>query len=74
MKRNKGFQNFKPKSEANLIKCNECGKVILPGCDEIGIPHGVVFETAYGRIINVCSECIIKKGKELEDKEDGSEG
>ena len=68
MKRNKGFQNFKPRTKANLIKCNECGKVIIPGNDENGIPHGVGFEMDDGRIINVCSECIIKKGREREDK------
>ncbi len=65
---------IKPKAKANLIKCNECGKVIIPGNDENGIPHGVGFEMAGGRIINVCSECIIKKGREMEDHEDVCEG
>lgn len=65
---------IKPRAKSNMIKCNECGKKFLPGNDAYGIPRGVGFETADGKIINVCSDCIIKKGREMEDHEDGCEG
>lgn len=46
------------------FKCSDCGKYIYPGQREDGLPAGVGFRLADGSIINVCSDCIMKRGEE----------
>lgn len=50
------------------FKCSDCGKYFYPGNRADGLPAGVGFRTADGNIINVCTDCIIKKGEENEEK------
>lgn len=45
------------------IKCEMCGKEIIPGNDENGLPNGVGFELEDGIILTVCSDCICKTGE-----------
>ena len=49
----------------NNMKCNECGKRIRIGNRPDGLPNGVGFELADGRIINVCADCLIEAGKKV---------
>lgn len=49
-----------------MIKCEMCGKEIVPGNDENGLPNGVGFELEDGTMLNVCSECIAKTGDDPE--------
>lgn len=50
-----------------LIKCDMCGKEIIPGNDENGLPNGVGFELEDGTMLNVCSECICALGDNAEE-------
>lgn len=45
-----------------MIKCDMCGKEIIPGNDKNGLPNGVGFEFKDGKIIIACSECICALG------------
>lgn len=47
-----------------MIKCSECGKLIIPGNRPDGLPNAVGFVLEDGTLYNVCCECIIKEGKE----------
>lgn len=49
-----------------MIKCNMCGKEIIPGNDENGLPNGVGFQLENGKIINACLECIAKTSENPE--------
>lgn len=49
----------------NNMKCNECGKRIRIGNRPDGLPNGVGFELADGRIINVCADCLIEAEKKV---------
>ena len=40
-----------------------CGKEIIPGNDENGLPNGVGFELEDGSLLNVCSDCIAEVGE-----------
>ena len=55
------------------MKCDMCGKEIIPGNDEYGIPNGVSFQLKDGKIINACSECICALGDNAEEFEDYSD-
>ena len=46
-----------------MIKCETCGKEIVPGNDENGLPNGVGFELEDGSLLNVCSDCIAEVGR-----------
>lgn len=50
-----------------MIKCEMCGKEIIPGNDENGLPNGVGFEFEDGTMLNVCSECICKVGENADE-------
>lgn len=52
------------------FKCYDCGKYIYPGNRPDGLPNGVGFRLVDGSIINICSDCIMKKEKEVEDGKD----
>ena len=43
------------------ITCMMCGKKFLPGNDEHGIPNGVGFVLEDGRLITICSECVMSE-------------
>ena len=58
--------------EISKIFCVDCGKEIIPGNRPNGLPNGVGFETKEGKIINVCTDCLIAIGKKK--KEEGSDG
>lgn len=71
--------------KTSLIKCDHCGEMFMPGHDENGIPNGVGFKMLNGKLINLCSSCLMssdfnsvlefvrkKVWKELED-DDGKE-
>ena len=45
------------------IRCNECDKPFTIGNRPDGLPNGCGFELQDGRIINVCTECIIALGR-----------
>lgn len=47
------------------IVCAMCKKAFIPGADKDGLPNGVGFQMADGRIVNVCSSCIMKLGEEV---------
>lgn len=47
--------------------CHDCGKEFEAGNNAEGIPNGVGFVLDDGTVINVCSDCIMKAGKEVED-------
>ncbi len=51
-----------------LIKCDKCGKLYAPGNRPDGCPNGVGFKLADGSIYNVCADCLINLGKEIEGK------
>lgn len=44
------------------IICYICKKEILPGNRPDGLPNGIGFEN-YGKIENICTDCIIEIGK-----------
>ena len=44
-----------------------CGKEIIPGNDENGLPNGVGFELEDRSMLNVCSECICKVGENADE-------
>ena len=46
------------------IVCVMCKKAFIPGKDKNGLPNGVGFVMADGRIVNVCGACIMKLGEE----------
>ena len=50
-----------------MINCDMCGKEIIPGNDENGLPNGVGFQFEDGKIINACSECICAVGENAEE-------
>ena len=50
-----------------MIKCDMCGKEIIPGNDKNGLPNGVGFGLEDGTIINACSECIYALGENAEE-------
>lgn len=41
------------------IKCSKCGKEFEIGNRDDGLPNGIGLPLEDGRIINVCTECII---------------
>lgn len=49
------------------FKCSDCGKYIYPGNRLDELPNGVGFRLVNGGIINVCTDCIMKKGEDAED-------
>lgn len=51
------------------IRCDFCGKTFLPGTREDGLPNGVGFIDKEGNPLNMCAECIIRIGEELENGE-----
>ena len=48
----------------------DCGKYIYPGNRPDGLPNGVGFRLVDGSIINVCTDCIMKRGEDVEDGKD----
>lgn len=52
------------------FKCYDCRKYIYPGKRPDGLPNGVGFRLVNGGIINICTDCIMKKGEEVEDGKD----
>ncbi len=52
------------------FKCYDCGKYIYPGNRPDGLPNGVGFRLVDGSIINVCTDCIMKRGEDVEDGKD----
>lgn len=50
-----------------MTKCDMCGKEIIPGNNENGLPNGVGFELEDGTMLNVCSECICALGDNAEE-------
>lgn len=48
------------------IVCDMCGKEIVPGNDEQGVPAGMGFQTFDGGIVNVCRACFVKRWHEIE--------
>lgn len=49
------------------IYCDLCGNEIIPGNDDNGLPAGVGFQTLDGGMVNVCRDCVIKRGREMSD-------
>lgn len=52
------------------FKCWECGKYFYPRNRPDGLPNGAGFRLSNGGIINVCTDCIMKKGEDAEDGKD----
>ena len=46
------------------FKCSDCEQYIYPGKRADGLPNGVGFRLSNGSIINVCTDCIMKRGEE----------
>ena len=50
-----------------LFKCDKYGKLFAPGNRPDGCPNGVGFLQEDGSIYNVCADCLIDFGKEIEE-------
>lgn len=44
------------------LRCNFCGKEIIPGNRPDGIPNGPGFQMHDGKIMNMCADCLINLG------------
>lgn len=53
-----------------VMKCNECGKKFKVGNRADGLPNGIGFVLEDGSIYTVCSDCVIKKGRENENSKE----
>lgn len=48
--------------------CHECGKEFYFGNRPDGLPNGVAMEGPNGETVNICSDCIIAKGKKAREE------
>ena len=53
------------------IKCDGCGKEIVPGNRPDGVPNGVGFVLADGKVVNYCAECLEEIGRQMQKDEGG---
>ena len=57
-----------------IHKCFECGKFFTYGTRKDGLPNGIVFvKKDSDEIYPVCTDCMIRKGKEVRERNETKE-